>query len=309
LKKNYDVFAANPLAPGCADVTPHYIETVPDARPARSRPYRASPYSREVIEETIDRGIKYDTIEPSSSPWAAPVLIVKKKDGSPRFCVDYRGLNKLTIKDIYPLPRIDDTLDRLKGAKYFTSLDAASGYWQVPIYPPHRHKTAFITHRGLHQFKVMPFGLCNAPASFQRMMDMLLLGLNWKFCMVYIDDIIVFSGSFNQHLKHLQLVFDKLRSVNLKLKLSKCIFCRKKFLYLGHQISSKGIATDPAKVIAVKNAPRPTNYTELRSWISILPSPLLFLLPFSPLSSPLLPLLPPSFPFFFCPLRHRASPR
>ena len=209
-------------------------------------------------------------METSTSPWGAPILITTEKDGSPQYCVDYRALNKLTVKDIYPLPRVDDTLDRLSGARYYSSLDAASGYWQVPIYGPHRHKTAFVSHCGLHQFKVMPFGLCNAPATFQRMMDILLTGMNWRFCMAYIDDIVVFSKTFEEHIKHLQLVFDKLKSVNLTLKLSKCFFFRTQFRYLGHVVSTRGISTDPSKVIVVKNTKHPTNATELHSWISLL---------------------------------------
>ena len=229
-----------------------------------------------------------------------------KKDGSPRFCVDYCALNKLTTKDIYPLPRIDGTLDRLSGANYFTSLDAASGYWQVPVYEAHRSKTAFITHYGLHQFKVMPFGLCNAPATFQRMMDILLLGMNWKFCMAYIDDIVIFSKTFEQHLQHLKLVFEKLMSINLTLKFSKCFFFRTQFRYLGHVVSSRGVSTDPAKIIAVKNAPSPTNLTELRSWISLLGYYRRFIRNFSKIAAPLRLLLKADQPFVWGPPQQAA---
>ena len=215
--------------PGPANVETHYIETFPDSRPIRVKPSRMFNYARAAIDAQLNRGTSADQLEPSTGPWAARVVIVKKKDGSPRFCVDYRGLNKVTIKDVYPLPRIDDTLDRLQGAKFFSSLDLASGYWQVPVHPKHRYKTAFITHRGLFQFKVMPFGLCNAPATFQRMIDMLLTGFIWEFVMAYLDDIIIYSANFNQHLEHLQLVFDKMNNVHLLFKLSKCTFCRFQF--------------------------------------------------------------------------------
>ena len=152
-----------------------------------------------------------DVIEPSSSPWASPIVLVKKRDGSTRFCVDYRKLNKVTRKDAYPLPRIDDTLNTLAGAQWFSTLDLVSGYWQVEVDPNDRPKTAFCTTEGLFQFKVMPFGLCNAPATFQRLMDLVLAGLQWSHCLVYLDDVIVIGRSFTEHLQNLQAVFKRLR--------------------------------------------------------------------------------------------------
>ena len=139
-------------------------------------------------------------IRPSSSPWASPIVLVRKKDGTVRFCVDYRKLNDATKKDVHPLPRTSDMLESLAGAKIFTTLDAASGYWQIPMSPPDIEKTAFICSEGLFEFTVMPFGLCNAPATYQRLMNLLLAGLTWQSCLVYIDDIIVFSANFATHM-------------------------------------------------------------------------------------------------------------
>ncbi|CAF1654656.1 unnamed protein product [Rotaria magnacalcarata] len=184
-------------------------------------------------------------ISPSRSPWAAPIVLSPKKDGSLRFCVDYRKLNANTIRTAYPMPRVDDTLDSLCQAKYISTLDLRSGYWQVELDPDSRDKTAFITHRGLYEFRVMPFGLSNAPATFQCLMDVVLAGLKWQSCLVYIDDIVVFSPTFEQHLRDLSTIFDRLANAGLTLKASKCDFCRKELKYLGHLITPDGIKPDP----------------------------------------------------------------
>ncbi|KRZ03458.1 Transposon Ty3-G Gag-Pol polyprotein [Trichinella pseudospiralis] len=191
--------------------------------------------------------IHRDIIEPSCSPWASPIVLVNKKDGTCRFCVDYRQLNNVTQKDAHPLPRIDDTLDALSGAQWFSTLDLASGYWQVEMETRDREKTAFTTPYGLYQFKVMPFGLCNAPATFQRLMETSLRGLVGSKCLVYLDDVIVFGRTAEEHTARLQEVLDRLRKVGLKVKPEKCQLMKRKVAYLGHIISEKGIATDPSK--------------------------------------------------------------
>ena len=155
-----------------------------------------------------------------------------KSDGSTRFCVDYRRLNSLTRKDAYPLPRIDDTLEALSGSKWFTTLDLISGYWQVNLDPRDQEKSAFCTTEGLFEFKVMPFGLCNAPATFMRLMDLVLAGLQWSSCLVYIDDVIIVGRSFSEHLQNLQAVFERLQLANLKLQPSKCVFFQKEVKFL-----------------------------------------------------------------------------
>ena len=173
-------------------------------------------------------------------------MLVQKKDGSTRFCIDYRKVNQVTHKDAYPLPHIDMTLDMLHGSHWFTTLDLLSGYWQVEMAEADKEKTAFCTTEGLYQFRVMPFGLCNAPASFQR-----LSGLQWSQCLVYLDDIVVLGQSFEEHIRNLDSVFQWLRESGLRLKPSKCAFFQKEVRYLGHIISRDGVTTDPEKTAKV----------------------------------------------------------
>ncbi len=186
----------------------------------------------------IDEMLRADVIQESSSPWASPIVLVRKKDGSLRFCVDYRRLNAVTRKDVYPLPRIDDLLDQLSGMKVFSTLDARTGYWQIKMEEKSKEKTAFVTMEGLYEFRVMPFGLCNAPATFQRLMQRALSGLS--FCNVFIDDTVVFSDSVESHLGYLKQVFDRLR-IGLKLHPQKCRFAYPEVLFLGHIVSAAGI--------------------------------------------------------------------
>ena len=195
----------------------------PVKQPGRLWPFHKREEVRGMLSDMLKRGV----IEESHSPWASPIVVVQKKDGTSRFCVDFRRVNALTIKDAQPLLRIDDTLDVLAGSCWFSTLDLASGYWQVEVDDKDREKTAFSTPFGLYQFKVMPFGLCNAPATFQRLMELVLLGLHWTSCLVYLDDIIIFSKSVNEHLRQLEEVLDRLRGAGLKTKPSKCQLCRK----------------------------------------------------------------------------------
>ena len=205
----------------------HKIDTG-DNLPVHQHFYRSSHTESQQQLEEISGMLKNKIIQRSKSAWAAPVVMVAKKDGSIRFCVDYRKLNSLTKRDVYPLPRIDDTLDALGTAKYFSTLDLASGYWQVAMDPQDKEKTAFTTKYGLFEFNVMPFGLTNAPATFQRLMDLVLSGLTWSVCLVYLDDVIIFSTTFEDHLAHLQQVFERLGQAGLTLKASKCHFCKRK---------------------------------------------------------------------------------
>ena len=243
-----------------------------DALPRR-QPVRRTPFAvrREVarqLREMQSQGV----IEPSSSPWASPVVLVRKKDGFLRFCID-RHLNLVTKPDVFPLPRMDDLLDQLGQSKFFTTLDLASGYWQVKVHPGSREKTAFITHQGLYEFRVMPFGLTNVPAVFQRLMQGVLAGLNPPegpdFVSVYLDDVIVFSWTLDDHLHHLSLVIDRLAGAGLKLKPSKCHFISQRLQYLGHLLTPEGIRPNPDRIAAVRNYPTPTSVKGVRQFLGL----------------------------------------
>ena len=196
--------------------------------------------------------VRQNDVPPSKIPWSSPVVLVQKRDGSVHFCVDYCKVNALTTKDAYPLPRIDETLDTLLGAKWFSTLDLISGYWQVKIEECDREKTAFCPSEGLYQFNVMPFGLCNAPATFQRLMDTVLAGLQWDHCLVYLDDIIIVGQTFKEHLTALRLVLEHLERAGLKLKPTKCHLCQSEVQYLGHVVSAQGVAVYPSKMDRVR---------------------------------------------------------
>ena len=210
LKESTDVFAINDSKLGCTNIVHHAIDTG-NHMLIKQQPYRTPIVRRDQIKQMLDQMQKQGIVQPSKSPWASPVVLVPKKDGSLRFCVDYRKLNRITRKDVYPLPRVDDIFDTLNGARYFTSLDIASGYWQVELDEQAREKSAFTTYHGLYEFIRMPFGLCNAPATFQRVMQAVLAGLEWQSCFVYLDDILIASKTFSEHIRHVSEVFTRLQ--------------------------------------------------------------------------------------------------
>lgn len=268
INEHRDVFALNPEELGCTSLVKHHIDTENNP-PIRRPPYRTSPEQRQRIDTHVQEMLERGIIEPSNSAWSAPVVLVKKRDGTDRFCVDYRKLNAVTRKDSYPLPRTDDVLDALHGAQYFTSLDLMSGYHQVKMEEDSRDKTAFVTHSGLFQFLVLPFGLCNAPSTFQRLIECMLRGLNWKICLLYLDDIIIFSKTFQEHIEHIKLVFGRLRAANVKLKPSKCYFASHKVEFLGHVVSREGVQPNESKINVVKDYPRPRNVTDVRAFLGL----------------------------------------
>jgi hypothetical protein len=211
-----------------------------DSRPIRQPPRRKPPHTRQIEEEHVTSMLDHGIISPSVSPWSSPVVLVKKKDGSARFCVDFSKLNEVTSKDAYPLPRIDDTLESLHGAKWFTTLDLQAGFWNIGVKEEDRPKTAFSTSSGLWEFNKMPFGLCNGPPVFSRCMEIIFSGMQWEECLIFLDDILVFGKSFEEQIERLEKVFYRLREAGLKLKPSKCKLAQKSTAYLGHVISDKG---------------------------------------------------------------------
>ena len=213
--------------------------------------------------------LKRGVIEPTSSPWASPIVLVHKKDGTTRFCVDYHKLNSALVKDSYPLPCIDDSIDALSGSCWFSTLDLASGYWQVEVEERDRPKTAFTTGSGLYEFTVMPFGLCNAPAIFERLMERVLSGLPWEVCPLYLDDIIVHAKTFRAELERLRSVFARIREAGLKLSPKKCHLFKKHVVFLGPVVSEEGVSTDPEKIKAVCEWPNPTSASTLRSFLGL----------------------------------------
>ena len=276
---------------GEINVAEHSIELKDGAKPFKSAPYRSGPKNRELEEFELKKQLEAGIIEPSNSEWAAPVLFVPKKDGRLRFCVDYRKLNEMTLKDSYPLPRMDDCIDSLGHAEYFTTLDAYSGYWQMYIRKQDRSKTAFVTHSGTYQYIRMPFGLTNAPASFQRALDMILTNYKWKTCLVYLDDIIVFSNSIEEHIRHVDEILDCLKRSGITLKIKKCKFFTKSVEYLGHIIRPGRLEIDHAHTASLKEALPPKNKSELRSFLGLCNVYRRFVHRFSHVSGPLNELL------------------
>ena len=261
-------FASKHWPLGKATCAVHTIDTGL-AYPIAQRLRPTSPSERETIRKQVQEMISDGAIRPSQSPWASPVVLVAKKDGDTRFCVDYRKLNAVTVKDAHPLPRIVDMLESLRGARYFTTLDAAKGYWQIPMDPGSIEKTAFSCSEGLFEFLVMPFGLCNAPATYQRAMQGILAGLIGHGCLVYIDDILVYSRTFEAHLETLRAVLHRCWAAGILLKADKCSFGRGETEYLGHVISSEGVRQDPKKMEKLRRYPIPTDKRSVRAFLGL----------------------------------------
>ena len=257
------LFACNNLDLGKTALIKHKIRLT-DQTPFKERYRHIPPHMYNDVRAHIQEMLDIGAICKSHSPWASAVVLVWKKDGGLRFCIDLRKLNEQTAKDAYSLPQIDETLDSLQGSQWFSSLDLKSGYWQVEMDEESKPLTAFtVGPLGFNECKRMPFGLTNAPATFQRLMETCLGDLSLHWCIIYLDDIVIFSKDLASHLERLEAVFRKLEEASLKLKPSKCELFQRKLAYLGHVISAEGVATDESKIEAIKNWPTPTNVTEV----------------------------------------------
>ena len=291
LEKHVKTFPApgTPIT-GRTEAATHDIDTG-STRPIRCNPRKLSPKKIKTQQELVDKMLVEGQIEHSVSAWSAPTVLVIKKDGTTRFCVDYRRLNNSTKKDAFPLPRIDDSLNSLSGQSWFSTLDLASGYWQVRLSEDAKPKTAFATHSGLFQFAVMPFGLCNAPATFERLMSQVLRGLHWKRCLVYIDDILVFGHDFESALESLELVLIRVAEYGLQLKSTKCNLFRSSVPFLGHIVGRAGLECDPNKVSAVANWIPPSTIKGVRKFLGFTGYYRRFVPDYSTVAQPLVRLL------------------
>jgi transposase InsO family protein/predicted aspartyl protease len=268
LNKYQNVFAKSKTDLGRTNLVKHTINTG-NTHPIKQAPRRQPIERRDVERKEIEDMLERNIIEPSSSPWASPVVLIRKKSGDWRFCVDYRKINASTVPDAYPIPRIDESIDSLAGAKWFCTMDLCSGYWQVEMDPADKEKMAFTTRMGLYQFNTMPFGLVNAPATFERLMETVLRGLQWEECLVYIGDVICFGQSVDMCLTRLSHIFERLQNAGLKLRPDKCSFFQKEVLFLGHVVSTDGVKTDPSKIEAVRDWPVPVNAKQVRSFLGL----------------------------------------
>ena len=265
--KYHGIFALEDLELGKTNIVKHKI-VLEDPKPFRERYRRIPPHQYNEVKEHLKQMLEIGAIRKSKSPWASAVVLVRKKDGALRFCIDLRKLNARTVKDAQTLPRIEESLDSLNGAVIFTSLDLKSGYWQVELDEESMPYTAFtVGPLGFYECLRMPFGLTNAPATFQRLMESCLGDLHLNWCIIYLDDIIIYSKTPEEHLERLEGVFAKLQKAGLTLKPSKCEFFKSRITYLGHIVSKDGIETDPKKISAVQQWPRPTTVTQVRKFL------------------------------------------
>jgi len=268
LKDYADVFSKGEYDIGLTDMAELRIDTGTH-RPIR-QPLRRHPVAQlDIIDQQVEDMLAHDLIEPSVGPWASNVILVRRKDGLYRFCVDLRAVNSCTYKDAYPLPNIGICLDSLNGASWFATLDLRAGYHNVPIALEDRDKTAFITRRGIWRYKRMPFGVTNGPAVMQRLVDLVLTGLTLETCLVYLDDCLVFGRSFSELHERLGQVLQRFRESKLKLKGSKCLFYRRIVSFLGHRVSEQGLSPLTDKVAAVRDWPVPQCISDVRSFVSL----------------------------------------
>ncbi len=266
MSERKEVFSFDEFDVGCSRSTQHHIRLTED-KPFRERSRRLPPADLEDVRQHLEKLKGAEIIAESRSPYASPIVVVRKKNGQIRMCVDYRTLNRRTVPDQYTVPRIEDALACLNGSKWFSVLDLRSGYYQIPMSEADQEKTAFICPVGFYQFQRMPQGICGAPSTFQRVMENTVGDMNLLEVLVYLDDLIVFGRTLEEHEERLLKVLDRLQSEGLKLSVDKCTFCQTSVSYVGHIVSQEGVSTDPSKIEAVKSWPRPQNVSELRSFL------------------------------------------
>ena len=287
LNKWQEVFSLHDLDLGHTSKVKHKIQLT-DNTPFKDKYRRIPPSMIDEVRAHLKEMIDLKVIRPSQSPYCSKVVLVRKKDNTSRFCIDLRKLNNLTVKDSYALPRIEETFDALHGAKWFSTLDIKSAYWQVEIEEQDKHKTAFVVGQlGFYECERMPFGLTNAPATFQRLIESCMGDLNLHHCLLYLDDIVIFSQTYEEHLNRLESIFKRLQTAGLKLKPSKCKFFRRSIKYLGHIVSSDGVGTDPDKTSCIEEWPIPTTVKQVQSFLGFVGYYRRFIKGFSKIAKPL----------------------
>ena len=296
LNKYEHVFSKNDEDLGLTKLVEHTINTG-DSRPLRQPPRRVPLAFAEKEKEVVDLMQKQGIIQKSTSPWASPIVLVKKKNGKIRPCVDYRRLNAVTTQDAFPLPTVQDCLLAVRGSIYFSTFDITSGYHQVPVKQDDIPKTAFITKYGLFEFKTMPMGLCTASATFQRLMELVLQGLNWQTCIIYLDDIVVYGRSFEEHLQRVEEVLQRISESGLKLKPEKCQLMQQRVTFLGHVVTPDGVLPCPDNVAKILQWQQPTTVTEVRQFLGMASYYRKFIQGYAKLASPLVRLTKKDEPF------------
>ena len=296
LRQHESAFAKSPTDLGRCSVLKHMIDTggaAPIRQPMRRTPQGFEHEEEKHLREQLEAGV----IRPSNSPWSSPIVLVRKKDGGVRWCVDYRRLNDVTVKDAYPLPRIDTCLDQLSSAKIFSTLDLQAGYWQLDLEESSKAKTAFISKYGLYEYNTLPFGLCGAPSTFQRCMEIILRPLQWESILIYLDDIIILGSNFDEHLSRLKEVLSRISDAGLKLKPVKCELFRTRVLFLGHEVSQDGIRTNPKLIDSVRNWKEPTSVKGIQQFVGLCNYYRQFIRDFSERAAPLTCLTRKGVPF------------
>ena len=266
-----------------------YDVDVGDAAPVKQHPYRLSPVKQGYLKQEVKYLLDNDFVEPSKSQWSSPCILVPKPDGTYRFCTDYRKVNSLTKTDSYPIPRIDDCIDKIGSAKFVTKMDLLKGFWQVPLTERAKEISAFVTPDGLYQYKVMPFGMKNSPATFQRLVNQVITGI--PGCSAYIDDVVVYSDTWEEHLRIMNMLFHSLKQAHLTVNLAKCEFAKATVTFLGHVVGQGSVKPIDAKVVAVCKFPQPENKKQLMRFLGMAGYYRKFCPKFSTIAEPLTRLL------------------